>query len=265
MSRSSRSPSPMPWWRGALLAALVAVAWGWWVPSAAAQEIPQSPRSRAAMARVEPALRQAVAAAGLPWGAPVFLRIFKQPATLEVWLERQPGGSFALFRRYPVCAASGSLGPKTREGDGQAPEGFYFVPPSRMNPHSSYHLSFNLGYPNAYERAQGWTGSFLMVHGDCVSVGCYAMAKRFVPVGADRNDPIREVWTLMTAAFAAGQPFVRVHAFPFPLTPEALAAHADHPWHAFWQTLAEGSQWFETHHRPPDVTVRDGRYVFGEG
>ncbi|KAA5605702.1 2-dehydro-3-deoxyphosphooctonate aldolase [Roseospira marina] len=234
-------------------------------PTAAASTIPTSDRASAAMARVESGLRADVEAAGLRWGAPVFLRVFKRERRLEAWLETTPGGPFTLFRSWPVCARSGDLGPKTAEGDGQAPEGFYFVPPGRMNPHSRFHLSFNLGYPNAYERARGWTGSALMVHGDCASVGCYAMGKRLLPVGADHNDPINEIWTLMVAAFAAGQPFVRVHALPFALTPDALAADADHPWAAFWANLAEGYRWFEDTARPPDVTVREGRYRFGPG
>ncbi|MQX36282.1 2-dehydro-3-deoxyphosphooctonate aldolase [Roseospira navarrensis] len=231
--------------------------------STANAQVPTSARAAQAMARVTPDLKADVAAADLPWGAPVFLRVFKHERVLEAWLETAPGGPFTLFRTWPVCAVSGDLGPKTAEGDGQAPEGFYFVPPGRMNPHSRFHLSFNLGYPNAFEQARGWTGSALMVHGDCVSIGCFAMGKRLLPIGADRNDPINEIWTLMTAAFEHGQPFVRVHALPFRLTPEALAARADHPWAGFWANLAEGSRWFEDTGRPPDVTVRDGRYVFG--
>jgi murein L,D-transpeptidase YafK len=132
-----------------------------------------------------------------------------------------------------------------------------------MNPHSRFFLSFNLGYPNAVERARGWTGSALMVHGDCVSVGCYAMGKRFLPIGADRNDPIAEIWTLMAAAYRAGQPAVRVHALPFRLTDGALAARADHPWAGFWAMLAEGDAAFEARRRPPAVSARGPRYVFG--
>lgn len=243
----------------ALIAVLVIL--GLAVPTALA-EVPSSPRARAAMARVAPDLKADVAAAGLDWGSPLFLRIFKRERVLEGWLESTPGGPFVLFRSWPVCAASGDPGPKTAQGDRQAPEGFYFVTPGRMNPMSRFHLSFNLGYPNALERARGWTGSALMVHGDCVSAGCYAMARRWLPVGADRNDPINEIWTLMDAAFKHGQPLVRVHAFPFRLTEINLARHRDHPWADFWANLAEGYRWFETHRRPPDVTVRKGRYRF---
>jgi len=259
--RSNGCNGPNSGRRAALRAFLGGLALMTISPPASAQ-VPSSDRARAAMARVGDALRADVAAAGLTWGAPMFIRIFKDDSTLEVWLDPASGGPFTLFRSYPICAWSGDLGPKTAEGDHQAPEGFYFVPPGAMNPHSRFHLSFNLGYPNAYERARGWTGSALMVHGDCASIGCYAMGKRWLPVGADRNDPINEIWTLMAAAFSAGQPFVRVHAFPFRLTEEALAARADHPWADFWANLAEGYRWFETHGRPPDVTVFGGPYRF---
>jgi murein L,D-transpeptidase YafK len=147
---------------------------------------------------------------------------------------------------------SGTLGPKLAEGDGQAPEGFYFVTPDRMKPDSRYHLAFNLGFPNAYDTAHGRTGSFLMVHGNRVSIGCFAM-----------TDPkIEEIYTLCAAALTHGQPFFRVHVFPFRMTPERLAQTAGQPWHDFWQNLKQGYDWFETNHLPPDATVADRRYAF---
>jgi murein L,D-transpeptidase YafK len=138
-----------------------------------------------------------------------------------------------------------------REGDGQAPEGFYAVAPEAMNPASRYHLSFNLGFPNAYDRARGRTGSFLMVHGACVSVGCVAMT----------DAGIEEIWTLMQAAFDGGQASVPVHIFPFPMTPENLQQHAGSENAEFWQVLAPAWDAFETSRRVADVTVRRGDYV----
>jgi murein L,D-transpeptidase YafK len=187
--------------------------------------VPSSERSRAAVARVEPRLKQALAKQGLELGAPVFIRIFKQPAVLELWIEKT--NSFHLFRTYPICAFSGALGPKLKEGDRQAPEGFYFVRPEQMNPNSRYHLSFNLGYPNAFDRHHGRTGSALMVHGECASIGCYAMG----------NDAIEEIWTICTRAMENGQPFFRVHCFRFPLTPDNLKRHSKSSWREFWQEI----------------------------
>jgi murein L,D-transpeptidase YafK len=231
--------------RALLLAFLLAYA-----PAALAAPPPASARSRAAEVRVAPRLEREMAAANLRLGAPVFLRITKQPAMLELWVETSPGAAFAKFRTYPICTFSGDLGPKKRVGDGQAPEGFYTVAPGRMNPASSYHLSFDLGYPNAYDRALGRTGSLLMVHGNCVSIGCYAMG----------DAAIEEVWTAMAASMRAGHPFVRVHAFPFPM--DQLAAHPDAANAAFWANLKEGWDAFEKTKRPPDVSASGGRYLF---
>lgn len=213
-------------------------------------DIPSSPRSREAVARVTPRLEARLAAHGLPLGAPVHLRLFKQSSELEVWLD--DGARFHLFRTYPICSFSGDLGPKLHTGDGQSPEGFYFVTPGRLNPASSFHLSFDLGYPNRYDRAHGRTGRRLMVHGDCVSIGCYAMTDPF----------IEEIYTLLEAAFRHGQPFVRVHVFPFRLTDEAIEAHRGSPWQSFWRNLQQGQRWFDDHGRPPNVEVSGRRYVF---
>lgn len=211
---------------------------------------PAQSRAARAAARVKPNLQAELAEQGLAWGAPIFIRIFKRPAELEIWA--QDADQFKLFKTYPICTYSGDLGPKLQQGDHQAPEGFYFIRAHQLNPASSYHLSFNLGYPNAYDRAHSRTGDYLMVHGDCVSIGCYAM-----------TDPaIEEIYTLLSAALEAGQPFVRVHIFPFPLTDKALGRHKDSKWNKFWNNLAEGYRWFEEHKFPPNVEVRNKRYTF---
>ncbi|WP_245556681.1 L,D-transpeptidase family protein [Microbulbifer variabilis] len=191
-------------------------------------------------------------AQNLEYGAPIFIRIFKGASTLELWMESNDG-KFKLFKEYEICAYSGDLGPKEQEGDLQSPEGFYFVNAGRLNPWSQFHLSFNLGYPNKYDRMQGRTGSALMVHGDCVSIGCYAMT--------DTN--INEIYTLATEALKGGQPFFRVHAFPFKLTDENLDKYRDHRWYEFWRNLQGGYKYFLVHGRPPNVEVEQGKYVFG--
>ena len=195
-------------------------------------------------------------APNLDAGEELFLRIIKTvPGNSDGILEAYagaPGEAFAHIGTWDICAWSGKLGPKRKQGDRQAPEGFYFVTPSAMNPNSRFHLSFNLGYPNAFDRAHGRTGDFLMVHGDCVSIGCYAMT----------DEGIEEIYALMEQAFAGGQPFVRVHAFPFPMTDANLERHARNPNHAFWENLKEGWDAFEATNRPPNVEVEDGRYVF---
>ena len=151
-------------------------------PPAFAEPIPTNSRSRAAIAQAAPALRQDMAEMGLRFGAPIFVRLFKEEREFEVWVE--DGARFRHFRTYPICNYAGTLGPKLKEGDGQSPEGFYFVRPRQLQPWSNFHLSFNLGFPNAYDRGHGRTGSYLMVHGRCVSTGCYAMT----------NEKIEEIW-----------------------------------------------------------------------
>lgn len=222
--------------------------------------VPESTRSSLAVARVEPQLRSDFKKEGLGWGEEIFVRVFKEEKELEIHVNA--GNRFVLFRTYPICSYSGRLGPKLREGDRQAPEGFYYVTPKRMNPASQFHLSFDLGFPNAYDRTHGRTGSYLMVHGDCVSVGCYAMATRRLPIGRERNRPIEEIWTLIRAAFLGGQPFVRVHAFPFRMTEENMKRHAASQWSAFWRNLKEGYDFFEKSGRPPNTVVKVGRYAF---
>ena len=217
---------------------------------AGADEMPRTPRSDGAYARNAPSLETDMKAAGLTLGQPVYLRITKAPAELTAFVGAEDG-TFRAFRTWPVCSVSGRPGPKVKEGDGQAPEGFYTVGPAAMNPASTYHLSFNLGFPNAYDRARDRTGSFLMVHGACVSIGCFAMT----------DAGIEEIWTLMQAAFTGGQGSVPVHIFPFPMTPENLQLHAASEYAEFWQALAPAWSAFETSGQVPDVSVRRGDYV----
>jgi murein L,D-transpeptidase YafK len=205
--------------------------------------------------RVAPQLEKELAASGLRFGAPVFMRILKEEKLLELWIEKTPAGKYALFKTYKICTFSGTPGPKQKQGDRQAPEGFYAVSRARMNPQSSYHLSFDLGYPNKYDRGLGRTGSLLMVHGNCVSVGCYAMTDPF----------IEEIYTLADAALAGGQKFFRVHCLPFKMSSARMTkVTPDHQWRAFWTNLKDGYDWFERERRPPDVTVREKKYQFAK-
>ena len=209
-------------------------------------------RATSAANRVRPALTRDLTAAGLRFGSPVFLRVFKEERELELWVQQPGKNTFQHFRTYPIAAMSGNLGPKLAEGDRQAPEGFYFVAPSAMNPNSSFHLSFNLGYPNTYDQAHGRTGSALMIHGNEVSVGCFAM-----------TDPkIEEIYTLCDAALKNGQPYFRVHCFPFRMTPQRMAHTKDHQWEPFWKNLKEGYDLFEKNKTPPSATVQNKRYSF---
>ncbi|PID78483.1 MAG: 2-dehydro-3-deoxyphosphooctonate aldolase [Gammaproteobacteria bacterium] len=216
-------------------------------------DIPKSKRSINAVKKVTPIISRELTKEGLSLGSQVYIRIFKEEKVLELWVKSN--NFFKLFKSYPICTFSGNLGPKTRTGDYQAPEGFYFVKASNLNPYSNYHLSFNLGYPNRYEREKGYTGGALMVHGSCVSIGCYAM-----------TDPIiEEIYTLVEAALSNGQPYFRVHAFPFRMTNENMEKHSSSKWFKYWENLQEGYLKFEEYeHIPPNVEVNNGKYIFNK-
>lgn len=181
-------------------------------------------------------------------GDHVFLRIFKEESLMEVWI--LTGTEYQHLKDYAICAYSGALGPKLKEGDRQAPEGFYKVKKHQLNPNSKFHLSFNLGYPNKYDRAHDRTGSFLMVHGNCVSDGCYAMT----------NAKIEEIYALVEGALQKGQKYVQVHAYPFRMTEETMALFSENEWYDFWVNLKEGYDYFEAEKLPPHVKVEDKKY-----
>jgi murein L,D-transpeptidase YafK len=183
--------------------------------------------------------------------SPILARIFKEESELEIWKQNKDG-QFALLKTYPICRWSGDLGPKKREGDRQAPEGFYTITPGQMNPNSSYYLAFNTGYPNAYDRAMGYTGAELMVHGDCSSRGCYAMT----------DEQIQEIYALARESFFGGQKSFQLQAYPFRMTALNMAKHRNNPNFAFWKMLKEGYDHFNATHQEPKVAVCDRRYVF---
>ncbi|MES2437683.1 MAG: murein L,D-transpeptidase family protein [Verrucomicrobiota bacterium] len=215
--------------------------------------VPAGPKRAAAAARnVTPGLKRDLTEKGLEFGDPVFIRAFKQERELELFVRNRVTGKFDLFRTYPIAATSGGPGPKLAEGDGQVPEGFYFVPPAAMNPASQYHLSFNIGYPNKFDAALGRTGSSIMIHGNEVSIGCLAMT----------DGKIEEIYTLCAAAHQGGQPFFRVHLFPFRMTEERMPQASGNPNEDFWKNLKEGYDAFEQTRIPPEVSVAAGRYEF---
>jgi murein L,D-transpeptidase YafK len=187
----------------------------------------------------------------MPRESPILVRIFKEEAELEIW-KQDAEGKFALLKTYPICRWSGELGPKIKEGDRQAPEGFYNITPGQMNPNSNYYLAFNLGFPNAYDKANDRTGNFLMVHGDCSSAGCYAMT----------DEQIQEIYALGRDSFLGGQKSFQVQAYPFRMTPLNMAKHRNSPYMAFWRMIKEGNDHFEVTRAEPHIDVCEKRYVF---
>ena len=183
--------------------------------------------------------------------SPILVRLYKEESELEVWKEDREG-QFQLLKTYPICRWSGELGPKIKQGDRQAPEGFYTITPGLMYPNSSYYLAINIGFPNAYDSANGRTGQFLMIHGDCSSAGCYAMT----------DEQIAEIYALARESLFGGQRSFQIQAYPFRMTPLNMAKHRNSPHMAFWKMLKQGNDHFEVSRREPKVAVCDKRYVF---
>ena len=202
------------------------------------------------MMPVPGAAKALLAKKGMRVDAPIFVRIFKQESELEVW-KAKADGRFYHFKTYPICTWSGKLGPKFKQGDKQTPEGFYKVSARMMNPNSSYHLSFNIGYPNIFDKVHKRTGDFIMVHGDCRSAGCYAMTDVL----------IEEIYALAREAFAGGQKAFDLHAYPFRMTAANMQRHAGNRAAGFWRDLQTGYQAFEATRRPPRIDVCERRYL----
>ena len=204
-----------------------------------------------AMKELSPEMLTLLQKKNMPKDSPVLVRIFKEESELEVW-KQDTTGLYQLLKVYPICRWSGELGPKKVEGDRQAPEGFYSITPGLMNPNSNYYLAINMGFPNAYDKANGYSGGFLMIHGDCSSRGCYAMT----------DEQIGEIYSLARESFLGGQKQFQIQSYPFRMTPANLARHRTNPNMPFWKMLKDGSDHFEVTHLEPKVDVCDRHYVF---
>ena len=196
-------------------------------------------------------LQDKMAAKNMEKYSPILVRVFKEESVVEIWKQTRTG-KYDLISTYNICKWSGKLGPKYMEGDRQAPEGFYTIRPSQMNPNSNYYLAFNIGFPNAYDQVNGRTGQHLMVHGACSSSGCYSMS--------DEN--IAQIYAFGRDSFRGGQREFQLEAFPFRMTAENMARYRNDPNYKFWTMLKEGYDIFEVTKRPPKVDVCEKRYVF---
>ncbi|MCA0279084.1 MAG: murein L,D-transpeptidase [Proteobacteria bacterium] len=201
--------------------------------------------------QLSPKILAEMKAKGMDKSSPVLARVFKEEGKLEVW-KQKTNGRYDIIASYDICKMSGKLGPKYTEGDRQSPEGFYTVRPGQMNPNSSYHLAFNIGYPNTYDRANGRTGSNLMVHGACSSSGCFSMT----------DAQIEEIYAFARDAFKGGQTEFQVQSYPFRMNAANMARYRNDPNYQFWTMLKEGYDHFEITKVPPKVDVCEKRYVF---
>ena len=211
----------------------------------------QAPDNRA-MQALSPQIVAQMTEKGVTPASPMLIRAFKKESEFEVWKMR-PDGTYVLLKTFPICRWSGQLGPKTKEGDRQSPEGFYSITPAMMNPNSSYYLSFNVGYPNAYDKAHGATGGYVMVHGICASAGCFAMT----------DAQIAEIYALARESFAGGQRAIQMQSYPFHMNAHNLAKYRLDPNMPFWKELKKGDRYFEATKHDVSVNVCNRHYVFG--
>jgi murein L,D-transpeptidase YafK len=203
----------------------------------------QQPISSATLAKME--------ALDTTPSSPTVIRTYKKEAELEIW-KMKSNGEYALLKTYPMCRWSGQLGPKKREGDMQVPEGFYSIAPGQMNPNSHYYLAFNVGYPNAYDRAYGRTGGSVMVHGVCSSAGCFSMT----------DEQVADIYAIARDSFAGGQREIQLQSYPFHMTAQNMAKFRLDPNIDFWKNLKDGSDHFEVTKNEPSVLVCGKHYVF---
>lgn len=204
-----------------------------------------------ANAPIAPRLVQIMKSKSMSLGSPILARVFKEENKVEIW-KQKTNGRYDLLASYEICKMSGKLGPKFIEGDRQSPEGFYTVRPGQMNPKSSYHLAFNVGYPNAFDRANNRTGANIMVHGACSSSGCFSM----------NDGQMTEIYAVARESFKGGQTEFQIQSFPFRMTAANMARYKDDPNYGFWKNLKEGYDHFEISKVPPKVDVCEKRYVF---
>lgn len=189
----------------------------------------------------------------MPRNSPISIRVFKEEGKMEIW-KAKADNRFDKIAEYDICAWSGKLGPKVKEGDRQAPEGFYNLTPAHLNPNSKYYLAINTGFPNRYDAVNGRSGSNLMIHGACSSSGCYSMT----------DEQILEIYAFARDAFKGGQSTIQLQAFPFRMTAENMARHRTSENYDFWKMLKVGYDNFEVTKRPPDVGVCEKKYVFNQ-
>lgn len=148
-----------------------------------ARTVTRDPHLTRRLAQISPGatvrLAQKFATAKAAWPpADIALVAIKDEKLIELHA-RSEGGAWKFVHRYPVTAASGIGGPKLRQGDKQVPEGVYRI--SFLNPHSRYHVSLRVNYPNAFDRQMAAAdgrhdlGGDIMIHGKAASIGCLAV------------------------------------------------------------------------------------------
>ncbi|MCD8740415.1 L,D-transpeptidase family protein [Mucilaginibacter roseus] len=192
-------------------------------------------------------------------GINILITAFKTEQHLTVYIKAPAEAKYRKFKTYSVCSMSGVLGPKRRSGDGQVPEGFYYI--DRFNPASAYYLSLGLNYPNAADKIRSGKanpGGDIFIHGKCVTVGC-------LPV---TDDYIKEIYVLALQAYQSGQHKIPVYIFPYKF--DSISADrisspyaSDKNIIAFWDKLKKGYNQFNARQQELAIRINPaGDYIF---
>ena len=112
----------------------------------------------------------------------------------------------------------------------------------------------NINYPNTFDQMNGRSGSSILIHGGCGSIGCFAI----------QNENVEEVYGAVRAALRYGQSYVPVLALPFRYS--AMAPEREDTLHMseFWTDLRRADLLFERDKLPPAAWICDGRYYFAD-
>ncbi len=220
------------------------------------------PRVRAAFEEKESILKTIISEKGLQWPPEnILIIIFKHEREVELWAVSDKNHRYRLIRKYEICDASGTLGPKRRQGDLQVPEGFYYI--DRFNPGSKFYLSLGINYPNASDKilgVQGKLGGDIFIHGNCVSIGCVAI----------RDEFIKELYLIAVEARSNGQKRIPIYIFPAKMDEDGMKrlkkSYAENrALLSFWENLKKGHDFFQQNRILPVVTVNEnGRYIFSD-
>ena len=188
----------------------------------------------------------------------IYLRAFKHEKIVEVWIKNKSEIRYKLFKTYDICASSGDLGPKRKEGDNQVPEGFYRI--DLFNPRSKYYLSMKISYPNSSDillKEGVSAGSAIMIHGQCETIGCLPMT----------DDKIKELYVLCLEARNRNNP-IYIDIFPAKFNPENMEMlESNYPKSKikFWKSLKAGYDYFETNHWLPKINIDSkGNYILSK-
>ncbi len=189
----------------------------------------------------------------------LFIRIFKKEMKLEAWVKEKNATTYTFLHTYDVCASSGALGPKRKEGDLQVPEGIYTL--NHFNPVSNFHLSLGVSYPNQSDKIlsdKHRPGGAIYIHGNCVTIGC-------IPI---TDDKINELYIMAVEARNGGQSQIPIHIFPSRLNDAGFQTlskeyRSNESLLAFWRNLKTIHDDFETRKIVSTVKVNNagGYYV----